>query len=286
MNNNPIDFSKRSRRAILIFTCLLLIIVLIPRFYFMLSEPEKFTFYQTDLQKADFEKFEYKKKEYFLKHQKTSRFSTPISKFNPNEYTVEDWMAVGMSKKQADIILKYGRHGFYSHEDLRKVFVISDDFFKVIRDSIYYLPKPLTEKKSPEIRSVAIVELNTATVEELMKLKNIGPFFAEHIVKRREALGGFINEEQLLEIWKFDKEKLEGIKPYILIDHHRINKININTASAEELKTHPYISWNVANSIVKLRAQIGSFKRPEDMKISVLINEVLFEKLKPYITID
>ena len=99
-------------------------------------------------------------------------------------------------------------------------------------------------------------------------------------------MGGFINKEQLLEVWKFDQEKLDIISPNITLNAALIQKININTAPVELLKAHPYIRWNIANSIVKMRAQIGTFKRIEDLKKSVLIHDEVFEKLKLYVTIE
>lgn len=286
---NPIDFSKRSRRAILIFTGMVLVIVLIPRMYYLFASPEKFTFFQTPFEKEQYHKYEFKKHERKSYDIKKSKFSVPLAKFDPNKYAASDWMLLGMSQKQAEIIVKFGKHGFYSDEDLKKVFVISDKFFNVIKDSLYYPSRPTYEKfekKSYEPKAIVKVELNTANEEELMSLRGIGEFFAKNIVKRRNELGGFRNTEQLLEIWKFDQEKLDAILPYITLNAGLVKQININTATAAELKTHPYVSWNIANSIVKLRAQIGSYKKLEDLKKSVLVTDEVFEKLKPYLSVE
>jgi DNA uptake protein ComE-like DNA-binding protein len=71
-----------------------------------------------------------------------------------------------------------------------------------------------------------------------------------------------------------------------LFDQSKLKRININTASVDDLKAHPYISWNLANSIVKLRSQIGQYNRIEDVKKSVLMTDELYEKLKRYLTVD
>lgn len=279
---NPIDFSRRSRRAILIFTVLLLTIVLIPRIYYLFSPPEKFTFSQTAFQEKRLKEYKFKDRERKTFSRKKSRFSTPPCKFDPNTYTEENWISLGLSSKQAAIVLKFGRSGFYSAEDLKKVFVISDQFFEVIRDSLYYPARPSYDK-SERKKNLARIEINTATEEELLTIKGIGAFFAKNIIKKRNELGGFCEVGQLLEVWKFDQEKLDVIFPYISIDPGLVRQISINQATAEELKTHPYISWNVANSIVKLRAQIGSYQKIEDLRKSVLVTDELFEKLKPYL---
>jgi competence ComEA-like helix-hairpin-helix protein len=94
-----------------------------------------------------------------------------------------------------------------------------------------------------------------------------------------------VRKEQLLEVWKMEPQKYEDIERFIEVDSRTIVRININTAVAEELKQHPYISWKIANSIVKLRQQKNQYKALEELKESHLIDEELFEKLKPYLTL-
>jgi DNA uptake protein ComE-like DNA-binding protein len=55
--------------------------------------------------------------------------------------------------------------------------------------------------------------------------------------------------------------------------------------SAEELKSHPYLNWNIANSIIKIRERKGGFKLVEEIKESILVDEELFNKLKPYVSL-
>lgn len=285
---NPLDFSKRSRRAILIFTGVMLVLVLIPRVYFLLHPADDFEFHQTELQKEAFENFEYKKKEK-TGYNKKNRFSRPKSKFDPNQYSEEQWMTLGLSKKQVAVLMKYKSSGFYAPEDLKKVFVISDEFFNIIKDSLIYPQKPTREYRNETVlisNEIRKVELNSASLEELMDVKGIGKFYAEKIIQKRNELQGFVNENQLLEIWKFDSEKLETISPYITVNSMLVQPFDINTVSVNELKKHPYFSYNIANSIVKLRTQLGSYKRIEDLKKSVLISDELYEKIKPYVMVE
>lgn len=286
---NPIDFSKRSRRAILLFTGIMLVLVLIPRMYYLLEPPSRFTFHQTDFEQRQYRSFEFKKQEKRSWEDKKKKFSAPPAKFDPNAYSVSDWMLLGMSRKQAETILKFGKYGFYSDQDLRKVFVISDVFFDLIKDSLYYPAKPVYEKyerKEHEPKAIAKIELNTASEEDLLSIRGIGAFFAKNIVKKRTELGGFRSTAQLLEVWKFDQEKLDAIAPFITADPKLVKQININAATAGELKTHPYISWNVANSIVKIRAQNGPYAKLDELKRSALINDELLDKLRPYLSTE
>jgi competence protein ComEA len=285
---NPVNFSKRSRRAILLFTGLLLLIVLVPRIYELLNPPDAFTFSQTDFQKKAYSKYEFPENTGRKDFRKNTRFSAPPEKFDPNTYAASDWMLLGLSQKQAEVLLKFGKRGFYSNADLQEVFVISPEFFALIKDSTFYPVKPAyaaTGPKEKTAKTITKVELNTAGEEELMTVPGIGAFFAKNIVKRRNELGGFLQLDQLLEVWKLDQEKLDLIAPHLALDPALVRQMNLNEITAEELKNHPYITWNVANSIVKLRAQLGTFTRIDDIRKSVLIDEALFEKLKPYITL-
>jgi DNA uptake protein ComE-like DNA-binding protein len=253
----------------------------------LFQEKAAYQFEQTDFEKKEFKRKTYAKKNYsYYNKKKGSKFKTPPKKFDPNLYAIKDWMYVGMSEKQATLILKFGKRGFYSEEDLKKVFVISQQFFDVIRDSLIFPTKPERFYEKKEFEKVTkIIELNDASLEDLISLKGVGEFTAKNIIKKRIEFGGFISKSQLLEVWQFDQEKFALIENQVIVDNSKIVKIDLNSVTAEELKKHPYLSWNQANSIVKMRVQLGGFSKIEDVKRSVLINEELFQKIKPYIEV-
>jgi len=63
-------------------------------------------------------------------------------------------------------------------------------------------------------------------------------------------------------------------------------KININTASAEELDTLPGIGRATAADIIEYREKHGKFKKIEDIMKVTGIKENKFNKIKDYITVD
>ena len=130
-----------------------------------------------------------------------------------------------------------------------------------------------------------IVNLNTADTVALKTLSGIGSYYASKIIKYRTKLGGFHSKDQLLEVYGIDPEILSVNAGFIKADASLIQKININTVTKEELKAHPYIKWNIANSIVLYRANHGKYQEIEGIKKSVLVNEDLYQKIKVYITI-
>ncbi len=284
--------SKSTFRGTLVFVILLVIVFVLPDIVMSLQPKDSIhiSYMDDHFQKAarDVKRNGGRRKEY---NRRKSRFQAPPSAFDPNTYTLEDWMALGLSEKQASVVLKFGKRGIRSDEDLKRIFVISDELYKLIVDSTFY---PVSDNRyptataaaNPSKKEIARININKATEEELLKIKGIGPFFARQIIRRRDELGGFYTESQLLEVWKMDAEKLAVIQPSVSIDPLSLKRIPLNRATAAELASHPYISWNLANSIVKLRSQNGPYKSVEGIKKSVLVTAELYEKLQHYLTVD
>jgi comEA protein len=63
------------------------------------------------------------------------------------------------------------------------------------------------------------------------------------------------------------------------------DKININTASLEELQKLPRIGPQVAQRILDYRKENGSFKRVEDILKVRGVGEKMFSQLKDLITV-
>ncbi len=290
-NQNNLNLSKRNRRAIIILSFILLIFIYTPRLYFSLKSEDKISLNSFPSKKWEYENRKstnYHKKEFYtFKDKKKRVYNRPISKFDPNSYSKSDWMKLGLSIKQAEVVLNFSKRGLISNDDLKKIFVISDQLFDLIKDSTYYSIKKNQqfETYKKEEKTIELIELNSATEEQLLSIKGVGPFYAKQILKRRNELGGFYHKNQLLEVWKMDQEKFDIIKDFISIDNTKIIKIDLNNVKLEDLRLHPYTRWNIANSILKMREQKSGFKNLNEIKESVLINEELFEKLKPYLSL-
>ena len=62
------------------------------------------------------------------------------------------------------------------------------------------------------------VNLNTATVEELAELPEIGEAIAERIVACREACGGFSSVEALIGVGGIGAQRVEKLRDYITLE--------------------------------------------------------------------
>ena len=163
----------------------------------------------------------------------------------------------------------------------------------MIKDSLIYpdakydkWDKEKFQKEEAQLpKKIILVDISTADQEELESIPGIGPFFAKKIIEYRIKLGGYLSKSQLLEIWKFDQEKLNEIDEFLNLSKIELKKININKAELEELKNHPYISYSVANSIIKMREMKGGYFDVVEIKKSKLISEELYQQIVPYITV-
>lgn len=61
------------------------------------------------------------------------------------------------------------------------------------------------------------------------------------------------------------------------------NAININTASAKELETLPYVGEILAQRIVEFREKNGRFRRPEHLLLVPGISEKRFREIRSLI---
>ena len=240
---------------------------------------------------AEFERThkKFEKRNYSNYYSKKKKYKAPDSKFNPNTYSLSDWKNLGLSEKQSLVVLKFTSRGIYSEQDLKRIFVIPDILFELIRDSVIYPERfqnsPNQESLKKQAKQITLINLNTADTTEFMKIYGVGAFYAKQIIRFREKLGGFFKKEQLLEVWKMTPEAYDKIKDHVFISEKDVKRININSVTIEELKVHPYLKWNQANSIVKMRIQRNGFKNIEELKESVLIDSETYEKLFPYLSL-
>jgi DNA uptake protein ComE-like DNA-binding protein len=281
----PFYVSPRNRKGIILFFLICLTVIFLPRIVRSFDKTLKISVSKSKI--ADFEK---RRKEYYQKTsyaKSKSRYKVPPLRFDPNNYEKVDWLKLGLSEKQVNVVMKFTQKGLYSNDDLKKIFVIPEQLFLLIKDSTFYPIKP-SYKSSNEEKKVAVlyeINLNTASENDLLAIKGLGSYYAKAILKYKGELGGFVRKSQLMEIFKMSSESFEKIIPHIQINPSEIRLLNINDATVEELNAHPYLNWGQANSIIKMRFQKNGFRSLNELKESHLINEETFDKLLPYLSL-
>lgn len=131
-----------------------------------------------------------------------------------------------------------------------------------------------------KLRPGETLALNSSDTTTLQRVPGIGPYFARKIVSYREKLGGYVNSEQLLEIQDFPESAL----PYFrLASSSSIRKININKATSEQLRNHPYINYQMAREILNYRRLRGDIHDLNDLSLLPLFKKETISRLRPYI---
>jgi competence ComEA-like helix-hairpin-helix protein len=133
-------------------------------------------------------------------------------------------------------------------------------------------------------KKLSPININEADTSAFISLPGIGSRLADRIIRFREKLGGFYSIDQIAEVYGLADSVFQKIKPLLQLGPFTINKIDINTATLEELKAHPYIKYAIANSIVQYRCQHGTFSTMEDLKKIVLITAEVYRKISAYLT--
>lgn len=141
--------------------------------------------------------------------------------------------------------------------------------------------KPLYAKK---VTLTIPVDINIADSAQLTTVYGIGPVFAARIVKYRKRIGGFIVKQQLKDVYGLDDEKYAGISGQVKVSPVRIQKVNINTATFDELKRLPYLTYKQMNAIEQYRIQHGDYTTAGDLKEIAILNDNIINKIKPYLS--
>ena len=296
-----LTFNKRERNGllVLVFIIALQLIYLTFSYKFVSNERVDFTKFENEI--ATFEaslKNEHNSYEVKNKITKSTEnlcvdknMSINYFVFNPNNLPINKWKLLGLSDKQIKVIKKYETKGgkFYTKLDLKKMYCISENQYAKLEPYINIQTKvsadPQSIKLRPTVTNTVLVELNTADSITLISLNGIGSFYANAIIKYRKQLGGFYSKQQLLELWKFDENKFKSIENKIRIDSEKIQKLNINTCDSKQLK-HPYLKWNQVNGIINYRNKHGKYKSIEEINNTDLIDDLTFQKISNYLTIE
>ncbi|RZJ28206.1 MAG: helix-hairpin-helix domain-containing protein [Flavobacterium sp.] len=215
-------------------------------------------------------------------------FTPKVYPFNPNFITDFKGYKLGMSTDEIDRLLAFRKSDKYvnSAEEFQSVTKVSDSLLAVI-SPYFKFPDWVKNSKRKTVRSwqntdrnyqtptgkrkfaanKVMLDINTASQEDLMKVYGIGPALSERILKQREALGGFVSMEQMNDVWGLSPEVVEKLlKQFKVAAAPNVKKIAVNNASVRELSQFPYFRYPLSKEIVTYRSMNGSIKDAEDLK--------------------
>lgn len=292
-------FSKKERGGIIALLIVMMLSIII--FVFVDQFPPSHSFDHSEFKK-EIDEFE-KQRELAVKtddqnkktqfNKKYSQSNSQLFPFNPNSLSKDSLQLLGLYPKLCERIVKYRNAGgkFKNPEDLKKIYGFPEKKFEELKSFIRIentdeISNPIGESKEKKEKMMVLVNINSADTTELKSLKGIGSKLSQRIVKFRTNAGGFYSIDQLTEVYGLKPETLEQIRPYLKVDDS-YSKININTATAEQLKNHPYIyKWNIANAIVNYRTKHGKYTKVEDLKKTDLVTDEICRKIAPYLIFE
>ena len=230
-----------------------------------------------------------------------SKEKTELFYFDPNTLSPGGWQKLGIRNKTIKTIQNYLSKGgrFYKPGDLEKVYGLHSNEYerlapyirieqKETKSSEGYIPKPaeLIKSQPGKVSRYLVIDINTADTTAFITLPGIGSKLAARIVNFRDKLGGFYSIDQVKETFGLPDSTYQKIRQYLKLENSSVRKININSATVDELKAHPYIKYNIANPIIAYRNEHGAFSKVEDIKKVMAVTDDVYRRIVFYLTID
>ena len=262
-------FTKQQRSGIFVLLCLILILQSV--YFFVDFSSEDIQINQNDLAMFEAEVDS-------LKRLKIQDSKPKIYPFNPNFITDYKGYTLGMSSEEIDRLLAFRKQDKWinSAKDFQHVTEVSDSLLAQISPYFKFPdwvtnPKPkanysYSNNSKPKTFDQKL-NLNTATAEQLKRVNGIGEKLSERIVTYRTKLGGsFIADVQLQDVYGLSPEVIERtLNEFTVKDAKPIAKINLNTATIEELVTIQHIDYEIAHHIIEARTLREGFKSFDEL---------------------
>ena len=297
-------FTKKEKNGIVVVAVINLLLILLPFIYNnIISEkiPSNVNYNeaiaQLKINEADSNRNHYEYN-YNNKNQNNQAraFTAQINRFefDPNEISSEGWRQLGLKEKTIVTIQKYLSKGgkFKKPEDIKKIWGLPKKlgeqlipFVKIKEQNASASNKFVSNLKTKKPFEPKKIDINQADSTMFETLPFIGPTLAKRMVLYREKLGGFYTITQIAEVWGLQDSVFQKIKDRISISEDDFKKIDINVVQLNELKSHPYFGYKIANAIIKFRDQHGSFKSLDDIQKIVLIDEGIYNKIVHYLVV-
>lgn len=182
----------------------------------------------------------------------------------------------------------------------------------------------ISTNTEPEITSTELVKtvceeiyinINTADIDELMKINGIGEVTAAEIISYREQNGDFRNIEEIMNVYGIGEAIFGHISGYIYVENpvydieeeptenitepetfqetetepeitlEDVAPININTAGIELLVLLPHVNEQIAQDIITLREQLHGFSDVYELLYVENLDQKQVAEMEEFVTV-
>lgn len=262
-------FSRKQRSGIYL---LILIIICLQCLYFFVDFSED----ETPVNQKELDAF--KQEIDSLRLVEINNQKPKIFPFNPNFISDYKGYTLGMSNEEIDRLLQFRKQNLWinSTKQFQSVTKVSDSLLNKMAPYFKFpdwvsQPKPrynsnTTINSNPKSFNQKL-DLNTATANQLQKIYGVGKKLSQRIIEYRNKFqNGFAADIELTEIWGLSPEVIDRIKKEFTVKTPReLKKINLNTATRDDLVTIPYIDYEIAHQIIEERTLREGFKSLNDL---------------------
>ncbi len=312
--NDYFSFTNKERKGIVLIVIIIFLIILSPLFFRFFTKEKKYSHkeFENEIAQLKIQQTDSAAEKKYIKYannyannyslttgENNKNVHAEVFYFDPNTASFTDWQRLGIRDKTIKTIEKYISKGgkFYKPEDIQKIWGLAPadaqrlmPYVSIKNEAKQYTS--FEKKEYPDTKTayspkvLSPVDVNLADTTAFIALPGIGSKLSQRIISFRDKLGGFYSIEQVGETYLLPDSTFQKIKPRLIISKAAIKKININTASIDEMKQHPYLRYNIANAIFQYRQQHGNFNSVEDIKKIMLVTEDVYNRASSYLTIQ
>lgn len=296
-------YSKSERRAVYVL-CVVIVLFLVG-IWMMPDVSAPLIVEAPKVDSATLKEFhrEVRARQYVLEEKKDSsikRLPTSLFAFDPNRADSFELSRLGLPSFVVRNILKYRQQGgrFKTVESFSRIYGLKKEQFETLKPYIRILDSFMSEakqmrdtieqgKKSIDIKELkyseeTLVDVNAADTTELKKIPGIGSGIARAIVAYRDRLGGFYSLHQLEEV----KYTTPALMKWFKLESSIVRPLKVNEANLETLRSHPYINFYQAKTIVEHRRKKGKIKSLSQLSLYEEFTEKDLERLSAYLIFD
>lgn len=144
------------------------------------------------------------------------------------------------------------------------------------------LPKDSVRKKR-RMYDIVKLDINRCDTDDIKVIPKFGSKRAAALISYRDKLGGFYALSQLKEVFVLQSLEEDFLQTYFVVHASAVKKINVNTASYQEMMNHPYFDAYLSKTIIHYRQKNGNITSMEELQRVTHAYPELMEKLSHYV---